>query len=396
MRTALLAVVVAAAVGPSCASCPGAPAGGVAEGEGEGNAAEGEGNGAEGEGNAAEGEGEGEGNAAEGEGEGEGNAGEGEGEGEGQASGQLGDPCRNDSFCAAPLVCGFDGATGVLRTACVNPPAGGASEGTPCGAPGECAFHLCENGLCSRPCAVDVNCAITQICQTSSVTVDGVGGVVDVCQPNGGLPPTPCDEDAVCASTGRLCNDLVSQGVGQPLALQCGFPGAGGGQLGAACGTNSLENRTQCNTGLCDGAVAGQCVRACNSDDDCGGGGFICTGSGFSNVPAELCGEFCTNEAACGAGRSCELRRNLVENLLDQICAPNLGTQPPGTSVPAPNNDCEAGIIITQGPNRFCSALCSVAADCAAFPGITRCGPVNFPKPNGGGATQSVDVCLAP
>ena len=52
------------------------------------------------------------------------------------------------------------------------------------------------------------------------------------------------------------------------------------------------------------GQVAVGTLAACNDDTDCGGG-FICSGSGYTNIPDTFCGDLCTREADCATtGRS--------------------------------------------------------------------------------------------
>jgi hypothetical protein len=367
----LAIVVVTALCVPACAPPP------PGVGEGEGDVGEGEGDVGEGEGEGDVGEGEGEGDV----GEGEGDVGEGEGEGEGE----LGPVCAHDDDCASPLVCTFVTGGPVLETHCGAAHAGSAA-GAPCSTGATCARGLCNGGQCADPCVDNNDCTAGQICGTSSITVNGTGGVLDVCGPNFDLPPTACTHDADCTALGQLCVDVTQDNAGN-LSFTCGTPPAGAAVFGAACGSQSLVD-PDCATGLCDGVQDGRCTRSCTGNADCGGS-EICSGSGFTNVDIRLCAQACVRESDCGAGRSCTLRDDVGVNRLDQVCAPASGALAAG----APTNDagqCTSAFAITDGNGTFCTFMCSTNGDCPnAAP---TCGPLTVNKPDGG--TQTVNVCL--
>ncbi len=333
---------------------------------------QGEGEGEEGEGEEGE-EGEGE------EGEGEGEEGEGE-EGEGE-----GDVCAGDGGCGGADVCVFadpDGDGFILDGVCAAAPAGG-DVGDAC-APGggDCARGLCLNNRCSKLCGDANECAAGQVCQSQSFTLDnGDGGNAAICSGDLALPETPCGHDADCTSTGRLCNTFTDD-----FQLICGFAG-GGAAAGGQCVSEFFENRAVCQTGLCDGEVAGMCTRACTSNADCGGGaGGLCSDSPFTNVGGSYCAEPCAVDAECDlvGGRFCSLRDNLAGNGLDTVCI-----DPPGQKLfgadAASGQECTTNLQF-QGK---CTRLCQVGGCVAPLP---NCTAVNFPRPGGG--DQPVTLCI--
>jgi hypothetical protein len=359
--------VVVSIVSACCAlACSEPPAG---EGEGE-PAGEGEG---EGEG---EPTGEGEGEAT---GEGEGEAtGEGEGEGEGETGG-----CTADGDCGASDVCRFahpDGDGFVLDGVCGADP-GGDAVGAACVAGGgTCGRGLCLANRCSQLCDSAADCALGQACEAQSFTLDdGDTGVAPICVPDASLPETACAHDADCASTGRLCNSFTDD-----FDLICGFAG-GGNAFTGSCVSQFFENRTACQTGLCDGEVAGMCTRACTGNADCGAG-LVCSDSPFTNVAGSYCAEPCATDDQCdlAAGRFCSLRDNLAGNGIDTVCI-----DPPGTKVfgdvAASGAECQTNLEF-QGR---CTQLCNGGGCGGALP---NCTSVNFPRP-GGGADQPITIC---
>jgi hypothetical protein len=250
--------------------------------------------------------------------------------------------------------------------------------------------------MCSAPCDDDSDCAATQACANNSITIDGVGGVLKVCEPDTSLPEVPCDENADCAPTGRECNALAQPGgADTDLVLVCGFP-ATGAAIGAPCSGALVADAGECATGLCDGDLNGQCTLACNSDDDCDDAfGFLCTGTPFSNIAGRVCQDACTKEADCAdAGRSCQLRNNVVEDLVDLVCAEDRGTKAAGEGAVDAGECQTAFVLILEGGDRICTQMCQVSTDCADAGTLTACGDLDIETPTGG--LQTVRGCILP
>jgi hypothetical protein len=286
--------------------------------------------------------------------------------------------------------CGFDASTGALRSICAQPPPTGSAIGYACNDGATCTHGLCIDNLCSGPCAAEADCAANQNCVTRQTTVAGLGtATIDVCVEDPDAPVTPCTTDVDCQN-GQQCNDLVQNG--SELALICAAPAAGTGQLGDSCDGDSLENRTDCATGLCESDTGGICTVACDADEDCGGGGFICSGSGYSNVPARLCAESCTTNASCDDGRVCSTRADRSVNLLHLVCEASHGAAQTGDDV-ASSAECATGYSYTQGPDRYCTEFCVEAGDTCPLATPT-CTEVTLNKPVTG--DQIMFVCARP
>jgi hypothetical protein len=382
MRRFLLLLVLSVS---SLACDPEASPGREGEGEGEGEGAgegEGEGDGAgEGEGDGA-GEGEGDG-AGEGEGDGEGEgegAGEGEGEGEGPSA-----ACARDGDCEPATVCRFadpdndgfviDGRCGAVES--------GVAPGGACSNGAQCERGVCTNARCSALCESAADCPAGMACQQSSFTVGGAGGVAPICVPDQSLPPQPCIDDDVCADSGRVCNAVVV-GDDDDLGLQCGFGGVGAG-LGEACASVALENRAVCQSGLCDGADAGICTKACTQTAQCGAG-LLCSGPIFSNLDGGFCADPCLTTAQCPTGRRCQLRHNFARTAIDTVCGEPFGALPPGALDAGPQ--CLSGFAL----DGRCSELCVGDGDCPAA--MPRCVDVDVTNPQGVGTT-ALRACAA-
>jgi len=170
--------------------------------------------------------------------------------------GPLGSACASDAeclsvFCLDPNVVRLDGASfcsvlcctsddcpdgfvcwasGSGANACVERDrlgfaAGGAADGTACGADGDCASGLCGGGRCASPCCTDGDCGAN-----------------------------PC---GAVQAVGRAEDTSV-------LACRA----SGGGAFGEGCLYGN-----DCETGLCLGV---SCTRGCCTSDECGGD-FVCT-----------------------------------------------------------------------------------------------------------------------
>ena len=125
-------------------------------------------------------------------------------------------------------------------------------------------------------------------------------------------------------------------------------------------------------------------------DADCGGNGFICGGSGFSNVDGELCALGCTKEADCaGDTRACVLRSDRTDDVKNLVCAAVFGAAVAGESVAA-SGECQTGFTLIQDTERYCTAFCVVDGDCPAA--VPNCTDVEVSVPSGV-TTQTQFVC---
>lgn len=294
-------------------------------------------------------------------------------------------PCQRDGDCAGADVCLFadpDNDGFIFDGAC-GPSPGGDVAGQACASGAECDRGACVRGLCSKLCEGNSDCPNAMVCQGNSFTlVNGPapGGVADICVSDPNLPDTACDNDADCASTNRVCNELAGD---NDFTLQCGAPGSGAAFAGQ-CVSASFSNRSVCQTGLCDGDVAGMCTRPCASTADCGGG-LLCSGAIFSNVDGDYCAEPCTTDAQCDlvAGRFCTVRDNAGGNALDTVCANPTGAKVFGDTAGS-GLECQTGLDFSGRCTRLCDA-----GGCAAP--LPNCTSVTFPRPGGG--DQQISIC---
>ena len=382
MKSVHHVVVVASVFGLLLVGCPpNNPAEGEGD-EGEGEEGEGEGDPGEGEGEGDPGEGEGEGERGEGEGEGEGDPGEGEGEGEGGP----GSTCQRDGDCGGADVCNFADPfnTDFITDGQCSAVQAGLPAGSACAGGGTCDRGSCLRGLCTKLCEQTADCPNAMICQGNSFSLvngPGPGGVAPICVADPALPDTACDNDADCTSTNRVCNELVGD---QDFTLECGAPGSGAAFAGA-CTSASFSSRGACQTGLCDGDVAGMCTKPCASTADCGGG-LICSGEIFSNVAGDYCAEPCITDTQCDVvgGRFCTVRENAASNALDTICANPQGAKVFGDAA-ASGLECQTGLEFAD----TCTRLCDSGGCAAPLP---NCTAVTFPRPGGG--DQAVNLCI--
>lgn len=183
-----------------------------------------------------------------------------------------------------------------------------------------------------------------------------------------------CSDDAACLTTGRLCNERV----GQPqFSLQCGSPGAGAA-LGESCASPSFfESRSECQTGLCDGEVAGMCTRACTTSEQCGAG-LICPGPLFVRSTARFCAEPCINNSQCPVGRVCKLL-DRGDGVVDAVCGEPNGSLATGAPTVDPFLECQSGLGLSSGR---CTELCNAAANtCPSV--MPFCVSINAQTPDG-------------
>jgi hypothetical protein len=327
------------------------------EGEGEGVVGEGEGEGivAEGEGEGIVAEGEGEGIVA-GEGEGEVIVGEGEGEvlvGEGEGEPQPVGQCSRDGDCGAGQLCRFAIVAGARVLQCQAAPAAGGDNGAACTADAQCLHGNCTpSGLCAEPCVAATDCAgLGQRCFPNGAISfdDGTTVVAQACGRDNTLPALACTSDAVCAPTGRVCNDFVEVPNTTNYTLKCGFPGVGAALYGTCTGQFFFEADV-CVSGLCTASANGQglCTKTCLTTAECGAGA-ICTGQPFNNIAGDYCAQACEVSSQCPAGTICRTRVNAAGNALDTIC-----------EVPNPTG-CATGLNFGNG---VCGTLCRTTADC--------------------------------
>jgi len=190
---------------------------------------------------------------------------------------------------------------------------GGDSE---CSAEVECSFGtVCVEGQCiTKACATSAQCPMETTCDAGRC-VDGCAEDVD-CYPGDACSETGSCEPAACRDT----------------RLDCGF-----GQF--------------CNefTGSCYDAGGYYC-KPCNDDNDCGGNGNYCTGSGY-------CGVTCESDNDCPSGYQCYPFVDLAGDVQFYQCytacwvyADEGGgtTSPAGPIEPVPPPECEL-VVETAG-----------------------------------------------
>ena len=308
--------------------------------------------------------------------------GEGEGEGEGEG-GVVGATCFRDGACAAGTICRFNNANAVIDDGrCVVPPVGKAA-GEICSTGSECARGVCEDNVCSALCVSDRDCPTAMACALTTFAFESSGGgIAEICVIDDDAPAVACADDDVCSASNRLCNDLRGEG---DLSLFCGFAGTGAA-YGEACAAVGLATREGCTTGLCDGAVAGQCTRGCSTSTQCGSGA-VCSGPVYSNIAGGYCADRCVKNSQCDAGRTCQLRNSLDDRRFDTVCAEQAGTLAPGT-VTTDARACATALIV----GAVCTEMCIVDEDCPAA--LPRCASATFAQ--AGRENQTIRACAAP
>lgn len=273
------------------------------------------------------------------------------------------DGCTTDMDCTGGRVCTVvKTADDRLVRACAAPE-GAADTGALCANDAACASGLCHAGLCTAPCATDTDCPDGSTCALTALSHDGVDRALPLCVP----ADQTCTSDPDCAASARTCTDLRNTPDG--LVFYCAAPPSGSGMLGDGCASPYLDTPDQCATGLCDDDAAGACTKLCTTDAECGLPGWVCAGSGSSNLSdVRICAQGCDKQADCGTGRSCVRKSNPVSGLTDRVCDGNRGTAATGATVMAAN-ECMTGLTRLVGgsaANQYCTEFCVTDADCPA------------------------------
>jgi hypothetical protein len=298
--------------------------------------------------------------------------------------------CRADDACLDSFVCAIDRDT--VTASCRENV--GLPVGASCSDDDECASFFCSDGVepgapaeCSRPCAIDMDCASLQACVADP---DLLGAKVCVSDP--ALPDIACTANAECAPTGRQCSD-VRNGV-----LHCGRARAGVDPIYTP-GCTQLESDT-CADGLCapvfadanDGST-GYCTRACADDAACdasGGANAVCAFD--PDTTLTLCTLTCTT-SACDVvpGAVCRARADFDRDETLFVCDEPRGPRALGEPLAAGEDAgaCASNFAIDGVGGLHCSAPCTANTDC---PGAATCAQIALTRPNGG--TQVVDACL--
>ena len=197
------------------------------------------------------------------------------------STGMAGDACNADNQCTDPLVC-----TGTPGTQICSD-AGNGMPGSVCGNNDHCDGALiCGNGQCGvaagSTCTADSDCADALICTGTSASL--------VCSQSGtGAAGSVCGIDDHCTD-----------------ALICG-DGACGAVVGAACSANNdCAGDLTCGVNVCSTGAAGN---ACNADNQCTNS-LVCNGAAGSQVCGTAgtggAGSVCGNNNHCtGAGLTC-------------------------------------------------------------------------------------------
>ncbi|MCK6510002.1 trypsin-like serine protease [Myxococcota bacterium] len=254
--------------------------------------------------------------------------------------------------CATNADCGGD--------YCENPEGRGGRCLQPCDASDRCpenfrckdiapGFKQCiaNDGVCRSVCKTDADCKGGLLCDTR----DGV------CKRDGGGDPgEPCAQDLPCKPT--LQCTPASEGA--RCYQTCGFAP---GSAGSPCRPNGT-----CDAGLqCFQNPAGGgnfCVEPCSTGTTCNTGGSCAP---FINI----C--FCQNDAACGAGRSC----NLILQGLGGACTAAVAKPCPQgeecISNPGQQSICVQNSAGSQDVGQACDAVKRCKKGLLCLPGLNVC-----------------------
>ncbi|MCB9637757.1 MAG: trypsin-like serine protease [Myxococcales bacterium] len=206
---------------------------------------------------------------------------------------------------------------------------------------------IANDGVCRGVCKIDNDCKGGLLCDTT----DGF------CKRDGGGDPgEPCAQDLPCKST-----------------LQC-TPGTEGARCYQTCGYSPGSAGSPCRAdGTCDAGL--QCFQ-----NPAGGGNFCvepCQGgsacqTGGSCAPfINIC--FCQNDAACGAGRSC----NLILQGLGGACTAAVAKPCPQgeecVTNPGQQSICVQNSAGNQGVGQACDAVNRCKQGLLCIPGLNIC-----------------------
>ncbi len=206
-------------------------------------------------------------------------------------------------------------------------------DGTPCLTDAQCVSTLCVpngalrltrddvggDGVCSRLCCTNADCASGQTCWDS-------GSGSRVCVPDAFIaadpPSTPsCSVESDCSGS-DLCRGVVEDvhrvpqrvttGCGNAVFSRLSCPGLtcsrydGSCSLGGGCYWDECNGGAECSTGMCFGR---RCREACGSDDDCVNlvgrpdGACVHVSTFLSNNLHTL--QVCSYEGGAGVGATC-------------------------------------------------------------------------------------------
>ncbi len=264
--------------------------------------------------------------------------------------------CTSDADCTSPERCLAVKGSDSVTFECGTPNSGGGDVGATCSTDSDCAQNLCQNGVCSAPCAANGDCAAGDgfSCEISQVDLgNGNTDNAQVC-----TPPTPCTNKDDCR-LGEVCR--VDRATGD---MTCGAPNTGGGSLGDVCTGDQA-----CAANLCNSDRFGDvCSVPCADNSDCPTPGYECgtatvdNGNGGTNDVSVCVAKdptSCTSNNDCASGLTCAIVPNKAGSALESVCIPSSGGR--ATGVPCTSDDqCASRVCL----NDHCSVPCSASNQC--------------------------------
>jgi len=279
--------------------------------------------------------------------------------------------CFSNDQCATGLTCAVvpNRANTALESVCI-PATGKQATGVMCTRDDDCASRVCLGNQCAAPCETGRHdqCAMDQLCVSSSVSTLGLSGTFDMCTEP---PDVACTSTRECTDGVRVCSDVRVSGTS--ASVFCQVPRATGGALGATCAMDSA-----CRSDLCLTATD-TCSVACTLDSDCSAtANQVCTTYAFGNERVNTCIRGCTDNGACSGGDICTINGDTLTNDLDQICFPPIGASTLGATCNG-SADCDTGLCLNsrvtrQGSSCVTDAGCLAGETCecpVAQPGCT-------------------------
>lgn len=240
--------------------------------------------------------------------------------------------------------------------------------GEPCSIDGECVGGSCRDTIAGRICTSDCDARNPSYgCEEGFYCGASAGECGGYCVPTNGVTPT--------LGNGAACTDNT-----QCTSLLCVDPGDGSRRCLAPCEANTgaclagevcLNVAGYCGACVDESIVAGgrNLGETCVSGTDCTSG--VCFADEYpGRETRSYCSHACSADSDCGSRFHCR----------DGTCAS--GARGDVGSPCATNSDCLDGTFCAaQGDERWCTALCSSAADCTSgfscvdAGGVSVCAP---------------------
>lgn len=283
-------------------------------------------------------------------------------------------PCDTDADCPDGGACMVtaDEDSGTVMTICLRDEEG-AETGEACGEHGDCRAGVCLDGMCTAPCDNDDQCHVLQVCEETSVSIDGEQGDLELCVER---PPIDCAAALDCDFEELTCNTTFPA-EGAVEGAVCGLTNPGENELGEECTAGE-----DCETDLCwvsQDQSTGECSVFCEeAERDCAGD-QVCTSKAAG---LGMCLASCETNADCDGENVCQFGVDPADAGMHTYCSLRRGEGETGDEC-ASSDQCATGLCLTVVTYRVTEQSCQTdhqcddGYECRCEPEDPNCLPTN-------------------